>query len=133
MRHRPLTILAAISTLLCIAICVLWRLTALAPASLTLGSANGVHYRLVSEAGKATLEAHGPASTVSGSSISVEYILAVWLLVIPPAIWILRTRDLGKPRPGRCEFCGYDLRATPDQCPECGRAPAAARKNDQEP
>ncbi len=37
-----------------------------------------------------------------------------------PLIWLLRTLAENKLRPGRCWKCGYDLRASPQRCPECG-------------
>jgi len=49
----------------------------------------------------------------------------IWVLVTPlsllPASWLLcRWRRSRCPRLGLCLFCGYDLRATLERCPECG-------------
>jgi len=56
--------------------------------------------------------------------------LAVSLLLPVNWIWALALRGR-QARRGRCAKCGYDLRATPDLCPECGATrrkgnPAAA-------
>jgi hypothetical protein len=47
------------------------------------------------------------------------------LTTVPPLVWLVRRLRRGSHQlVGHCTKCGYDLRATPDRCPECGAVPA---------
>ena len=56
-----------------------------------------------------------------------------WLLAtvfgVPPAVAAIRLwrTHRRRRRIGHCRRCGYDLRATPARCPECGAVPIADR------
>jgi len=50
-----------------------------------------------------------------------------WLIVVPYGIWWLARAIVNAcalsgqgHAAGLCRTCGYDLRATPERCPECG-------------
>jgi hypothetical protein len=57
------------------------------------------------------------------------WMLTVALGLIPAAMAGVRVWRIGRARSqrGLCPNCGYDLRATPDRCPECGMTPAQSR------
>jgi hypothetical protein len=78
---------------------------------------------------------HYAAHTVR-FAFSTEHhrVLAVpaWLPIVvlmPAGVLLLRAhwwRPRRRRRLGLCDTCGYDLRGTPDRCPECGAATRAA-------
>ena len=65
--------------------------------------------------------------TASGGGGIVGVAVPFWFLcllfALPPAATLaLRRRAKRRAAEGKCRVCGYDLRATPERCPECGAA-----------
>lgn len=61
---------------------------------------------------------------VKSLGISFGYLIAMTFL-LPMFRLVSFCRDRrAVHRSGHCSRCGYDLRATPDRCPECGMEPS---------
>jgi hypothetical protein len=81
------------------------------------------------------------ASSTVGQSYLKDLYLPYWLLTVVTLIlplactlsWIRRFTTTRRQRAGLCPTCGYDLRATPDRCPECGAIPSQLDNVHQRP
>jgi hypothetical protein len=76
------------------------------------------------------------AFTTSSGATAVCAIRSDWIVIphwmtlvacsVPLAVWVVQTRrrrrDRWRAERGLCLSCGYDLRVSPERCPECGRA-----------
>jgi hypothetical protein len=85
-----------------------------APAQLTRISLLGVRWI-----------SHGGGSYVPFIAISIPYAYVLAVTLVPLWwYWRWRRRQL-RSAANRCVSCGYDLRASPERCPECGAFPGA--------
>ncbi|CAN5395265.1 hypothetical protein BH09PLA1_BH09PLA1_37340 [soil metagenome] len=56
--------------------------------------------------------------------VRIPYWLILLATGVMPVNWFRSTRTRKRrARLGQCAACGYDLRATPERCPECGTEP----------
>ena len=68
--------------------------------------------------------------------VAFDLTIPSWAIVLPSAIptvwWLISYRRRQRAsRAGMCPVCGYDLRATPLRCPECGTAAAGSASLDE--
>jgi hypothetical protein len=88
-----------------------------------IGWGNGETHGLL---GLSVTAHHGYVPFLLYRAHPLTFMVVVATLSILPARWLaLRVRQRRRIESGRCTTCGYDVRATPDRCPECGAVSSA--------
>jgi hypothetical protein len=78
----------------------------------------------------AVIARHGPGALVPDTAAFSAMPASFWILLLAtslvPTFWIV-LRFRRRSQHGHCRTCGYDLRATPGRCPECGTTVPSCR------
>ena len=136
-KRRLVTIALAVSLLLCVAVVVLWVVSYTASGNssglrLAVPGQGGMRMHVIElgdglvqyELWRRTAPPVGPGSYVHVWNTAVPLgIPGALLLCVILFLGRSRRRLRERERSGLCSACGYDLRATPDRCPECGAVP----------
>jgi hypothetical protein len=74
------------------------------------------------------LESHQYATSAVARRFALPSLHLMLVSLVLPSFFLLRVmrkwRAQDRSKSGKCPICGYDLRATPDCCPECGAIPS---------
>jgi hypothetical protein len=69
------------------------------------------------------------AEPVSWHWVAVPLWFLLLVSLVMPALALRRwRRERVRRQIDHCRHCGYDLRATPERCPECGHVPAGVTR-----
>jgi hypothetical protein len=125
MNPRWFVILADVSFVLATLVLAL-ELASSTRHAYTFTMASGVEWRVVSYRDVLSVEKLVPIGSphdtfAQTEPIAIPYTILLGLFLFLPVLRLLWP-EFGpkRSRRGHCRKCGYDLRATPDRCPECG-------------
>ena len=107
-----INILTVVSLVLCLATVALWVRSYFDVDSARFGGDYGV--AVMHQRGKVWM------IMASGHVAVPHWAIAGALAMLPLFLIPARWKERRRRHRGLCTTCGYDLRATPNQCPECG-------------